>query len=544
MVDVVRDNFEDLFPEIKEAIEQSAFVAIDTEFTGLYTTDGSQPSLFDGPETRYKKLKKTASQFLISQFGLTAFVQSKDDSNRYVAHTYNFSLFPNSFGPLDVRFLCQASSLEFLCQHNFDFNKFIYNGVSFLNNDQLLLVQKFHKNHNLYESFQSQTLRIIDDNVLTGYCARLEDWILTAQAGDEIEFNLGSYQAQYLLLEEIRTRFTNVHCTIKRQYKMLITKLPITNLESDGERNLDLISQEQEKILNALLGFSKVFQVLTSCKKPIVGHNVLTDLLLAYENFYEHLPESFKDFKLKLHKIFPVVYDTKLVAFEISRNPVFSHCNFFDDTNLENLHNSLSSSDAQYFALFAPSVVFSEKCYRYLDEKMPHEAGYDSFLSGFVFLRMAHMLAYMGSRRSPEGPLPFSKFLRVLKPYENLLHLSRAQVQYVNLAGADTPSIRPQWLYVTSKEKTKPLIARTLAKEFAHFSSVDVKILDLQHALVAVLHRRKAKEVLRTFRHHKTLSVRQYHPLLDSPEMKVALWCGGTAVIFSAVAVFLWKSWT
>lgn len=367
---------------------------------------------------------------------------------------------------------------------------------------------------------------------------------MTAQAGDEIEFNLGSYQAQYLLLEEIRTRFINVHCTIKRQYKMLITKLPITNLESDGERNTDLISQEQEKILNALLGFSKVFQVLTSCKKPIVGHNVLTDLLLAYENFYEHLPESFKDFKLKLHKIFPVVYDTKLVAFEISRNPVFSHCNFFDDTNLENLHNSLSSSDAQYFALFAPSVVFSEKCYRYLDEKMPHEAGYDSFLSGFVFLRMAHMLAYMGSRRSPEGPLPFSKFLRVLKPYENLLHLSRAQVQYVNLGGADTPSIRPQWLYVTSKEKTKPLIARTLAQEFAHFSSVDVKILDLQHALVAVPHRRKAREVLRTFRHHKTLSVRQYHPLLDSPEMKVALWCGGTAVIFSAVAVFLWKSWT
>lgn len=27
------------------------------------------PSLFDDPETRYKKLKKNASQFLISQFG-------------------------------------------------------------------------------------------------------------------------------------------------------------------------------------------------------------------------------------------------------------------------------------------------------------------------------------------------------------------------------------------------------------------------------------------------------------------------------------------
>lgn len=204
----------------------------------------------------------------------------------------------------------------------------------------------------------------------------------------------------------------------------------------------------------------------------------------------------------------------------------------------------LSSNEGQYFALFAPSIVFSENCHRYLDEKMPHEAGYDSFLSGFVFLRMAHMLAYRESKRSPEGPLPFSKFLRVLKPYENLLHLSRAQVQYVNLAGPDTPSIRPQWLYVTSKVKAKPLIARTLAQEFAHFGSVDVKMLDSQHALVAVAHHRKAKDVLRTFQRHKTLSVRQYHPFFDSPKVKVALWCGGTVVIFSAVAVFLWKSWT
>ena len=44
----------------------------------------------------------------------------------------------------------------------------------------------------------------------------------------------------------------------------------------------------------------------------------LTILLII--NFFS--TESFKDFKLKLHKIFPVVYDTKLVAFEISRNPV------------------------------------------------------------------------------------------------------------------------------------------------------------------------------------------------------------------------------
>jgi hypothetical protein len=41
----------------------------------------------------------------------------------YEAHTYNFYICPKSFGDLDPNFLCQASSLEFLASHNFDFNK-------------------------------------------------------------------------------------------------------------------------------------------------------------------------------------------------------------------------------------------------------------------------------------------------------------------------------------------------------------------------------------------------------------------------------------
>lgn len=289
-------------------------------------------------------------------------------------------------------------------------------------------------------------------------------------------------------------------------------------------------------IFNLSIAFFCIIQ------QPLVGHNVLTDILLTYEKLYKPLPESFKDFKSEIHELFPLIHDTKFLAFEIRRNPVVTQRNFLDDTNLEKLHAALSSKDAEYFALFAPLIPFSEKCYRYLEEKMPHEAGYDSFLSGFVFLRMAHILAFKSSR-STDGPLPFSKFLRVLKPFENLVHLSRATVQHVNLNGPDPPSIRPQWLYVTSKVKTKPLVARTLAQEFASFGSVDVKILDSQHALVAVAQHRRAKDVLRTFRNHKTLSIRQYNSFLDFPKIKMALCCGGTALVVSGVAIYLWKSW-
>ncbi|XP_068749778.1 poly(A)-specific ribonuclease PNLDC1-like [Montipora capricornis] len=540
MVEVVWNNFEDLFPEIKSVIEKSVFVAIDTEFTGLYTTDASQPSLFDDPETRYKKLKKTASQFLISQFGLTAFVQLEEDPNKYIAHAFNFFLYPHSFGPIDCRFLSQASSLEFLCQHNFDFNKFIYSGVPYLNEDQATLLCKYHQNGDLYTSFQSQTLRIIDENIVDS-CANLEEWLLSAQDGDEIELRPGSCQAQYLFLEELKRRFTGIKCRVLNQSKLTVTKLPTVN-GCKPDVNSDHLSQEQEKTLQAMVGFSRIFHVLTACKKPLVGHNVLTDLMLTYEKFYKPLPESFKDFKLEISKLFPLIYDTKFIAFEMRKNPALSQCNFFDDTNLEKLHAALSSNDAQFFALFAPSIPLDEKCFRYLEEKLSHEAGYDSFLSGFVFLRMAHILAFKSSKRRIEGPVPFSKFLRVLKQFENLVQLSRATVQHVNLSGPDPPSIRPQWLYVSSKLKSKPLVARTLAQEFAAFGSVDVKILDSQHALVAVAQHRKAKDVLQSFRRHKLLNVRPYNSFLDSSELKVACWCCGTALVLSGAAIFLWKS--
>lgn len=46
--------------------------------------------------------------------------------SRYVARTWNFYVFPHSYGGQDRRFTCQASSLEFLAEHKFNFNKFVH----------------------------------------------------------------------------------------------------------------------------------------------------------------------------------------------------------------------------------------------------------------------------------------------------------------------------------------------------------------------------------------------------------------------------------
>jgi poly(A)-specific ribonuclease len=46
----------------------------------------------------------------------------------------------------------------------------------------------------------------------------------------------------------------------------------------------------EEEALHYLLGFSHIFSLLCSLKLPIVGHNVLLDLMMTYQQFYEPLP--------------------------------------------------------------------------------------------------------------------------------------------------------------------------------------------------------------------------------------------------------------
>ncbi|KAF0287992.1 Poly(A)-specific ribonuclease PNLDC1 [Amphibalanus amphitrite] len=87
-------------------------------------------SLFDSMPERYAIQRQNISPFTITQFGLTAFVRSTERANTYVAHPYNFYLCPPSFGRLDARFSCQASSLQFLRRYRFDFNKDACSSVS------------------------------------------------------------------------------------------------------------------------------------------------------------------------------------------------------------------------------------------------------------------------------------------------------------------------------------------------------------------------------------------------------------------------------
>lgn len=79
---------------------------------------------------RYKKVLNGSSQFLVVQFGLSIFNFDKKIM-KYGNKTYNFYIFPHTSmrGLCDKKFLSQASSLSFLANQGFDFNKLIKEGI-------------------------------------------------------------------------------------------------------------------------------------------------------------------------------------------------------------------------------------------------------------------------------------------------------------------------------------------------------------------------------------------------------------------------------
>lgn len=52
----------------------------------------------------------------------------------------------------------------------------------------------------------------------------------------------------------------------------------------------------EDSVIDALVGFSKIVKLLMEFKKPIVGHNLLLDLLILHNQFYLPLPSKVTTF--------------------------------------------------------------------------------------------------------------------------------------------------------------------------------------------------------------------------------------------------------
>lgn len=134
-MDVTTDNFDEAIELIRKSARECTFAAFDCEFTGLDTAPWRGVQRLDTVQSRYSNTKDSAESFALLQMGWS-FFRWEQEEGRFVAATYNVNMFPrveSRFGSSGFR--CQASSLQFLGENGFDFNKCVRRGMPTLSLD-------------------------------------------------------------------------------------------------------------------------------------------------------------------------------------------------------------------------------------------------------------------------------------------------------------------------------------------------------------------------------------------------------------------------
>ncbi|XP_045172310.2 poly(A)-specific ribonuclease PNLDC1-like isoform X2 [Mercenaria mercenaria] len=522
MVEVVRSSFKEQYPLIAENIRKCDFIALDTEFTGLKINEQIKSSLFDDGAERYKKLRKTITQITICQLGLSIFTKDQKE-NRYGAKTYNFYLYPQSFGPVDERFFCQASSLQFLCKYDFDFNKFIYEGIPHLNDHQEQMIRDHIASKAMFTGLE----RDLDENAIQKICSKVADWLVNTDEDNKMVLTKNEMERipMYVLSTELRGRFPGIWTIINKEQKCI----EIEKIAADKRQELEISEksdqrQQEEALLEKMLGFTRIFRLMKQLKKPLLAHNCMMDLMLIYDKFYKPLPVSYTEFKTNLHMMFPKVFDTKHIASSVRRE--MEETGLVQYTNLGDLYKDLESEKGQELVLHPPAIVHAEGFERYISDVLPHEAGFDAYMCGFVFLRYGHILTFKNTKSSEVIPCMFRRYLQTLENYTNRINIIRATVNHINLEGPDQESRRPELLYVRSRMFKQKLNIDQLAKWFSPYGSVDVKAYGQSRALVATSNYSCARDILRAFKKHNTIYVTKYSVWKHSPVVRGLLWSG------------------
>ncbi|ELT87068.1 hypothetical protein CAPTEDRAFT_222843 [Capitella teleta] len=521
------NNFNEFLPLIEKSIFEADFVAIDCEFTGLHLP-GEGPSLFDSGADRYAKLRRAVQAFMPSQIGISAFVRDKNSLYyakycvdlsvslayfsphispflaRYEAHTYNFFIFPLSFGPIDVQFSCQ----------------FVYEGISVLNEEQEKTLSKHLRENELF----SGLIRDVDESSLQSVCLQVTNWLNQSPKESEFFFTIPPELPEYIIIKELRQRFSNIWITAEKG-KILVQRVTTDErikMEEDSKQ------AEEKKITKKMLGFTQVFRSLIKSKKPLIGHNCFTDLLFLYEKCYQPLPESYLTYKAKLHTLFPIIYDTKSISSGLRKT--FDSEGYFNDSKLSKLFENLTGAKTPMLTLCNPEVNHHPLSSRYKTEMLYHEAGFDAYMTGLVFLQTAHIVHYEAYRHlSSEMKAPsFHQYSVALKQYVNEINLIRASVQCIRLGGDDPPVSRPHWLHVTYLHS--PMHPNQLACLLSAHGAVDVQADSHWSALVAVPNFTCGKAILKAYKQDNTLRITRYIAWKHNP---VVTGCLGVGLIVS-----------
>ncbi|UJR09960.1 hypothetical protein I4U23_014184 [Adineta vaga] len=249
-MDVNRDNFYDVLPQVLNDINDADYVAIDGEFSGILGFD--KMNYFDTPAERYKRHYDCDRHYMMVQAGLAMIRCTNPAEHRYTLKAYNFYLFPeNESDAFDFR--SKSSSLQFLAANRFDFAQLFLKGIPFVCKTSFL------------EKRRTQPFSI----------PRRSNRQIPNGNTNEKKFE--------------------------------------TKTDSSKQSDIDNMS-DAELLSKSMTGFSEVIWKLQESGKPVIGHNLHMDILHIINQFFTPIPSSYEDYKSIVKSLFPKLIDTKTIA--------------------------------------------------------------------------------------------------------------------------------------------------------------------------------------------------------------------------------------
>ncbi|KAI8377183.1 ribonuclease H-like domain-containing protein [Choanephora cucurbitarum] len=382
-MEITRQQFSQKLSAVQKAIKECDFMAIDTELSGLHRPPTSI-RLYNMKD-RYQEYKEATERFIIIQFGLCTF-QWDEPSGRYIAKPFNFYIFPTSItGHIQTNriFMTQAQAFDFLTKQSFDFNKWVYQGIPYMTRaEEEAYVSAATKK--LKDDMPDIPIDAKELDFVNNARNLIQDFLTkTKEESEGVNIVTKNAYQRRLIYQEAR-KFEGI-TAIGMQGFIRIVKL---SKEQHDSRNRE--KQEKfEKDCEVAVGFRKVIDMISESGKLVIGHNMLLDICHVIAQFVEPLPETLSEFKQLAHHVFPKMIDTKHMS--MSEPELITI--FGSGTSLEVLRFETKKETFKN-----PHIDMHAEFPRYLTE-MAHEAGYDAFMTGAVFLKM---VGYLDEKRNPD----------------------------------------------------------------------------------------------------------------------------------------------
>ena len=439
-MDITKTSFYPLLLDILTDISESYFVAFDLELSGVPVKQPSanrrvgRPSL----QERYQEVKEAAEKYSILQIGLTC-VREDIDTGRYISKPYNFELSPLiDVQGLDVErdFAFSTSAVDFLKRVGFDFSKPFNVGVPYLSREEAKQARERHENRQKKDAIADLHIKETDVEsiaLLQRIRDQVDAWLVEATANDYL--NIGPVGSDIEIEGQAPAELTRyekrlVHQLVRAEYPNLVTFskrgfVQVVHFDAEREarisagRKADLDERIGRQkgfrwVMEALLGnnigkldltlsatdpitgdpvyadiheyrakFNRAHANLRNRPRVLVGHNCFLDLVYLYKAFIGSLPETVEQFTTEIHNRWPTIIDTKYMATH--------NCGDINPaSSLEEIARQLAYPEVQL-------DVLDELHSKYKDVEVFHEAGFDSYLTAQVAVRLSMKLEREGA---------------------------------------------------------------------------------------------------------------------------------------------------